>query len=130
MDLSDPDVKALVRRLEMVERDLAAMHDQLERPLPDDLGASPVVRNATFEQAVDLFLDACPWVSDEHTPYVSALFKLARVLDHGEKLSAATMMEFRQNVNDLRKCAPEGDTAADDDDDLDKVIAKIMGAGK
>ncbi|MCD2142339.1 hypothetical protein [Rhodococcus pyridinivorans] len=126
MDLTDPDVKALVRRLETVERDLAAMHAQLERPLPDDLGASAVVRNATFEQAVDLLLDASPWVGDEHTPYVSALFTLARTLDNAGKISAATMMEFRQNVNDLRKCAPE-EKAGDKPDQLDAVVARLLG---
>lgn len=126
IDPTDLDLKALVRRIEMLERDLAAVHDQLEAPMPADLGASPVVRNAKFEQSVDLFLDSCPWVSDQHTPYVTALFKLAKVLDHSEKISAATMMEFRQNVNDLRKCAPE-EKAGDQPDALDAVVAQLLG---
>lgn len=125
MDLTDPDVKALVRRLETVERDLAALHEAGERPLPDDM-ASTVVRNATFEQAVDLLLDACPWVSDEHTPYVSALFKLARQIDGQQKPSSAAIMEFRMNVNDLRRCAPEDiDGKADP---FDEQLAEILGS--
>lgn len=126
IDPTDLDLKALVRRIEMLERHLSAVHEQLEAPMPADLGASPVVRNATFEQAVDLFLDSCPWVSDEHAPYVTAMFKLARVLDHSQKVSAATMMEFRQNVNDLRKCAPE-EKAGDQPDALDAVVAQLLG---
>lgn len=123
MDLSDPDVKALVRRLEMLERDVAALHEAGERPLPDQM-ASAVVRNATFEQAVDLLLDSCPWVSDEHTPYVSALFKLARQIDGQQKPSSAAIMEFRMNVNDLRRCAPE-DTGVDKDP-FDEQLARIL----
>lgn len=123
MDLTDPDVKALVRRLEMLERDVAALHDAGELPMPDQM-ASAVVRNATFEQAVDLLLDACPWVSDEHTPYVSALFKLARQIDGQQKPSSAAIMEFRMNVNDLRRCAPE--EIGDAKDPFDEQLARIL----
>ncbi|QXU55208.1 hypothetical protein [Rhodococcus sp. LW-XY12] len=125
MDLSDPEVKALVRRLEMLERDVAALHEAGQPPMPEQM-ASAVVRNATFEQAVDLLLDACPWVSDEHTPYVSALFKLARQIDGQQKPSSAAIMEFRMNVNDLRRCAPED--VEGKADPFDEQLAKILGS--
>lgn len=123
MNLSDPEVKALVTRLEMLERDVAALHEAGQPAMPEQM-ASAVVRNATFEQAVDLLLDSCPWVSDEHTPYVSALFKLARQIDSQQKPSSAAIMEFRMNVNDLRRCAPE-DTGGKVDP-FDAQLAEIL----
>ena len=101
----------------------AARPGAAKPPMPEQM-ASAVVHNATFEQAVDLLLDACPWVSDEHTPYVSALFKLARQIDGQQKPSSAAIMEFRMNVNDLRRCAPEAlDGKADP---FDEQLAKIF----
>ncbi|AXY51660.1 hypothetical protein YT1_2232 [Rhodococcus ruber] len=104
----------------MLERDLAALHAD-----PPSLPAGPVAdvpRNATFEQSVDLFLDANPWVGDEHVLYVTALFKLARLLDGQTKPSAAAVMEFRQNATALRQCRPED---AGDEDSFEKALADL-----
>lgn len=116
----DEITRDLARRVAMLERDLAALHTE-----PPSLPAGPVAdvpRNATFEQSVDLFLDANPWVGDEHVLYVTALFKLARLLDSQTKPSAAAVMEFRQNATALRQCRPED---AGDEDSFEKALADL-----
>lgn len=94
--------------------------------VPED--SSLVVRNASFTSAIELYLDANPWVSDDHTPYVTALYKLAHTLDYASKLSAAMVMEYRQNFKELRACQPEHQ--GDDIDPFDKALAEIVNGGQ
>ncbi|WP_432793957.1 hypothetical protein [Rhodococcus ruber] len=117
------DLADLRRRVAALERDLAALYEDPPMPAGE---VSPVPRNATFEQAVDLFLDANPWVAANHVLYVTALFKLAQLLDSQTKPSAATVMEFRQNATELRKCRPDSDEGSGEDS-FDQAIAKILG---
>jgi hypothetical protein len=101
---------------------LVVMDDE-DPQLPAPEG-SQVVRNATFGYAVDAYLNANAWVTDDHLGYVTALFKIANVLDYGGKgLTAALVMEYRQNFEKLRACAPV--KADDDEDDFDKVVAGL-----
>lgn len=64
-----------------------------------------VVRNATYGQAVDLFVDANDdWLTDSETPLVTALFKAAEALD--TRTTAALLGEFRQVMRELYRRKP------------------------
>ncbi|MGW9567146.1 hypothetical protein [Prescottella equi] len=92
--------------------------------------SAQVVRDASFTSAIDLYLNANPWVNDDHTPYVTALFQIAKQLDYS-KFSAAAVMEYRQNFKELRACqpasvAPAGAQSGAGVDPFDAALAKIV----
>jgi len=88
-----------------------------------------VIRNATFEHAVDAYLNANDWVGDDETPLVTALFFIARQLDKASNsargLPAGLTMEYRMQFVELHRHKPVED-GEPKKDGLDAVLEKIF----
>ncbi|WP_167676939.1 hypothetical protein [Rhodococcus sp. B10] len=89
-----------------------------------------VIRNATFEAAVDQYCNANDeWMGDDETPLVTALFYIARQLDKASNsargLPAGLTMEYRMQFVELHKHKPaqEGEEKGDA---LDQVLAELL----
>lgn len=64
-----------------------------------------MIRNATYEQSVDVYVSANEdWMTDSELPLVTALFKTANALD--SRVSAALLGEFRQIMRELHRRKP------------------------
>lgn len=77
-----------------------------------------VAINSTYEASIDLYVSVNnDWLSDTHTPYVTQLYSIARVLDSG-KLSVGLTTEFRMTLTALNSLKPsEEETKRQDSDD-------------
>ena len=88
-----------------------------------------VIRNATFEQAVDEYLNANEWVGDDETPLVTALFHIAMQLDKVagtvKGLPAGLTQEYRMLFVELHSRKPDEDGVVKGDA-LDEVLAGIF----
>lgn len=89
-----------------------------------------VIRNANFEAAVDQYCNANDeWMGDDETPFVSALFHIARQLDkaaHSARgLPTGLTQEYRMQFVELHRHKPvsEGEPKKDA---LDEVLAGIF----
>lgn len=65
----------------------------------------PVIRNASFRDAVDLYVNHNDdWMTDSDAMLVTALYKSADKLDIG--VTASLLGEFRQVLRELHKRKP------------------------
>lgn len=74
----------------------------------------------TFTGAVQLFIEAATWLSDEHAPALISLVALAQQLDGGDR-KPSTFAQFNLAHRALLKDQPGGD---DDDDGIDALISQ------
>lgn len=78
----------------------------------------------TFEEAVKLFEQASPWLSDADLPAVMELRMIAKELDKGE-LSPAMLAQYGLTYRSLLKRAPVGDDA---EDELEAALRAVESA--
>lgn len=72
----------------------------------------------TFEQAVNDFIYASPWIGPEHSPAVAMLYSLAAEMDGGD-LQPAMAAQFGLAYRSLAKLAP---SAVKEDDPLEAAL--------
>lgn len=79
----------------------------------------------TYEQAVEAFIDAAPWLGDADLPGVMGLQSLAKHLDGFEGLpQAALLSQFQMTFRDLRNREPKGASGGSDPFDQALKAAK------
>lgn len=96
----------------------------------NEVGRVAVIRNATYEHAIDVYLNANDdWLGDDQTPLVTALFILAQKLDKesnsAKGVTVGLTMEYRMLFVELHKHKPVEDGEAKKDG-LDAVLEKIF----
>lgn len=77
-----------------------------------------VAINSNYESSVDLYVSVNnDWLSDTHTPYVTQLYAIAKVLDSGARMSVGLTTEFRMTLTALNNLKPNQEESKKKDDD-------------
>lgn len=82
-----------------------------------------VIRNASFVQSVEVYVNANDeWMTDSETPFVTALFKAAEVLDN--RTTASLLAEFTRTLKELDARKPQA--TVETKDEFDKLVEEFV----
>ena len=76
-----------------------------------------MVKDASYEQAIDLYLEENDWLDDSQQPLVTQLYKIAQVLDSNARITAGMTTEFRMTFMSLHNMRPDNEELAKDSDE-------------